>query len=202
MFNASSENLKSPKTYTFSYTVNEVKECPASRVIAQLTVYPPAQEGTPLPIKICSNEDFSVYQNINLFDRLEGEDSGGRWYDNNKTGEITSLTDSFINIERIYKKFGAGSYSFTYEVYPTNPICSKKTSTLEITIEEFIDYSNLVVDVTPDKRCIDQVKTTSFNAKLTQTPILMPDGYYRVYYNVSGFATDYDEIVEFKKGSC
>ncbi|MFK7049266.1 hypothetical protein FLACOL_02762 [Flavobacterium columnare] len=200
LFNASSENLKSPKTYTFSYTVNEVKECPASRVIAQLTVYPPAQEGTPLPIKICSNEDFSVYQNINLFDRLEGEDSGGRWYDNNKTGEITSLTDSFINIERIYKKFGAGSYSFTYEVYPTNPICSKKTSTLEITIEEFIDYSNLVLDVTPDKRCIDQVKTTSFNAKLTQTPILMPDGYYRVYYNVSGFASDYDEIVEFKKG--
>ncbi|AND65016.1 hypothetical protein AX766_11790 [Flavobacterium covae] len=202
-FDTSVENLKEPKTYTFSYTVNEVNECPASRAIAQLTVYPPAQKGTALPLKICDNEDFSVYQNINLFDRLEGEDPGGRWYDDNNTGELTSLSDSFINVERIYKKFGVGSYSFTYEVYPTNPICDKKTSVFVITIEKFIDYLNVSLVVTPNKRCIDEVQTTSFNAILSQNPVLIPDGNYLVTYNVAGDNGNYyntKQGIEFKKG--
>ncbi|QYS86167.1 gliding motility-associated C-terminal domain-containing protein [Flavobacterium oreochromis] len=198
-FDASSEKLNSPKTYTFSYTVNEITECPASRITAELTVYPPANSGTPLPLSICSNEDFSTYRNLNLFDRLEGEDQGGRWYDDNNTGELTSLTDSFINIEKIYNKFGAGIYSFTYEVYPTNPICFKKTSTFTIKIEDYIDYSKLSFTVTPDKRCIDQVPTTLFNVALSQKPVLMPDGNYTVTYKVSDLNPE-EIVVPFKNG--
>ena len=180
-------NVITATTFQFSYTLPAIGSCPANSVSAFLTIYPPAEPGTPTNLEFCSTEDLSPYANLNLYSLLNGEDGGGRWIDNSSTGELTSPTDSVISVPNIYANFGAGSYSFTYDVFPTNPICNRESATVTITIEDPIDYSNIILQVNSDI-CEEQIPTATYIAVLTQAPATVPNGTYDVTYTVSGQA--------------
>lgn len=186
--NPSSFNVTSATTYQFSYTLPAIGSCAANSVSAFLTVYPPAEPGTPTNLQFCSTQDLSSYSNLNLYSLLSGEDGGGRWIDNSGTGELTSPTDSVINLPNIYANFGAGVYSFTYEVFPSNPICNRESETVTITIEDPINYNNIALQVNSDI-CETQITSANYIAVLTQSPATVPDGTYNVTYTVSGQVT-------------
>ena len=183
--NPSSFNVITATTYQFSYTLPAIGSCAVNSVSAFLTVYPPAEPGTPMNLEFCSTQDLSPYANLNLYSLLTGEDGGGRWIDNSGTGELTTPTDSFINVPNIYANFGAGIYSFTYDVFPSNPICNRESSTVTITIEDPINYSNISLQVNSDI-CETQIASATYIAVLTQSPVTVPNGTYNVTYTVSG----------------
>jgi len=65
--NPSSFNVTVGTTYQFSYTLPAVGTCAANSVSAFLTVFPPAEPGTPNNLEICSSAGFAAYTNLNLF---------------------------------------------------------------------------------------------------------------------------------------
>lgn len=197
--NPSSFNVNVITVYNLTYTIPALGPCPESSIDVNLTLVPPVDAGTPQSIDLCSNVDFSLYTNVNLYDQLSGEDSGGTWTDNNGTGELANSLDSFINIQNIYNNFGAGSYSFTYRVIPISPICDEKTSVVTIRIEDPIDYSGIVFQVNTDV-CLDQVNSSTFTGVLTQSPALIPNGAYYITYTISGQAATVTETVFFNNG--
>ncbi len=133
IFNAESAGAG---TYTFTYTVGQVKTCTSRFATVILEVHRAPIPGDDADIIICTTDNLTAYTNINLFDHIDGEDDGGLWFDNNGTGEITSLSDSEINIQEIFNNFGSGIYSFTYEVFPTHGICSEESATVNIILPE------------------------------------------------------------------
>lgn len=198
IFSPSAANVFVPTTFEFTYTVPALGTCPASSITAFLTVYPKARPGFSQNLELCSTADLSPYTSLSLFSLLNGEDAGGRWIDNSSTGELTFPSDSVINVQNIYNNFGAGSYSFTYEVMPSNPICTKQSSTVSVIIEKYIDYSNISLQVNPDA-CVNEISSTVFTAVLTQNPVLVPNGAYNVIYNVNGQSTP-SKVVSFVNG--
>ncbi|SHI49621.1 gliding motility-associated C-terminal domain-containing protein [Flavobacterium terrae] len=197
--NPSSFNVTAITVYNLTYTIPALGPCPESSISVNLTLVPPVDAGTPQDINLCSNADLSLYTNVNLYNLLTGEDSGGTWTDNNGTGELSNPSDSFINIQNIYNNFGAGTYSFTYKVLPISPICDFKTSVVRITIEDPIDYSGILLQVDTDV-CQNQVASSTFTGVLTQSPVLVPNGTYDVTYTVSGQATPVTITVTFNNG--
>ncbi|RXR21308.1 gliding motility-associated C-terminal domain-containing protein [Flavobacterium amnicola] len=197
--NPSSFNVTVGTTYQFSYTLPAVGTCAANSVSAFLTVFPPAEPGTPNNLEICSSAGFAAYTNLNLFSLLTGEDPGGSWDENSGTNELTSISDSFINVQNIYNTLGAGVYTFTYEVRPSNPICTVENATVTVTIEDPVDYTGIVLNVSPDI-CQDQIATAVYTATIAQTPALIPNGTYNVTYIVSGQVTPITIPVTFTGG--
>lgn len=195
----SSFNVTTITVYNLTYTVPALGPCPESSINVNLTLVPPVDAGTPQNIQLCSTADLSLYTNVNLYNLLTGEDSGGTWTDNSGTGELTNPSDSFINIQNIYNNFGAGTYSFTYKVLPISPICDFKTSVVRIIIEDPIDYSGIILQVNTDV-CQNQLSSAVFTAVLTQSPALVPNGTYDVTYTVSGQATPITLTVTFSNG--
>jgi len=197
--NPSSFNVTVGTTYEFSYTLPAVGTCPPNSTSAFLTVFPPAEPGTPDNLEICSSDGFAAYTNVNLFSLLTGEDAGGSWDENSGTNELTTLSDSFINVQNIYNTLGAGTYTFTYEVRPSNPICSLESATVTVTIEDPVDYTGITLNVSPDI-CEDQIATAVYTATISQTPVLIPNGSYNVTYIVSGQVTPITIPVTFTGG--
>lgn len=197
--NPSSFNVTVGTTYEFSYTLAAVGTCPAHSVSAFLTVFPPAEPGTPDNLEICSSDGFAAYTNVDLFSLLTGEDAGGSWDENSGTNELTTISDSFINVQNIYNTFGAGTYTFTYEVRPSNPICTIESATVTVTIEDPVDYTGITLNVVSDI-CEDQMATATYTATITQTPVLIPNGSYNVTYIVSGQVTPVTTAVTFTSG--
>ena len=186
-FNPSAVVQDDPVTIKFTYTVDQVDTCPSQKVDLELTVHPPAFAGTPVDINLCSTDDLTKFTNVNLFDQLIGEDEGGKWHDDNATGEITSLLDSTINVEEIYKKFGQGVYGFTYTVSPKNKfICPDRSKTVYVRIETYIDYANIDLTINPEKICFNELNQTTFNATIRQNPVKMPDGDYVINIGLTG----------------
>ncbi|UOB16361.1 gliding motility-associated C-terminal domain-containing protein [Abyssalbus ytuae] len=125
-----------PGTYYFTYTVSSVETCPEEVAQVILEVHRAPRAGTALDFIICENDDMSVYTNLNLFDRLIGEDGNGVWADLsfNSTNQITDPYDSTINVEEIYNNFGPGIYQFSYTVYPTHGICNPEVTIVKVII--------------------------------------------------------------------
>ncbi len=132
-FNAS---MVDPGIYTFTYTVGIVDTCSEEISNVVLEIHRNANPGTPIPLNLCESDDMSMYTNVNLHDRLIGEDSNGIWSDDNSTGQLSGSLDTTINIEEVYNTFGPGEYSYTYTVFPSHPVCEDRTSTVIIFIEE------------------------------------------------------------------
>lgn len=197
--NPSSFNVTAITVYNLTYTVPALGSCPESSISVNITLVPPVDAGTPQDIQLCSTANLSLYTNVNLYNLLTGEDSGGTWTDNSATGELSNPTDSFINIQNIYNNFGAGTYSFTYKVLPISPICDQKTSVVRVIIEDPIDYSGILLQVNTDV-CENQVTSATFTGVLTQSPVLVPNGTYNVTYIVSGQATPVTVTVTFSNG--
>lgn len=181
IFNATVPGLG---TFNFTYTMPAIGGCPAVSSTATVTVYRVPIPGIPARIILCSTADFTELTNVNLFDYLAGEDSGGQWSESG-TSELSDPFDPFINIENIYNTFGVGTYSFTYTVYPTNPVCEIKKATVVLVIEDPLDFTGAEFTVGPDI-CENQISGTTFSATLTQGNILNPVGAYKIFYTVSG----------------
>ncbi|WP_067150806.1 gliding motility-associated C-terminal domain-containing protein [Pseudotamlana agarivorans] len=163
-------------TYTFTYTVPAVSNCPERTAIIDVEVRRSPNPGTPLNLNLCETDDMSGLTNLNLFTRLIDADTNGEWTDANAipTGEITNGTDYEINVQNIYNNFGAGMYFFTYKVLPEHPICDERAATVVICIEKQL---NLEATVTVD---CNGIVVLNYNSTL------LSNGVYNLSYTISG----------------
>src|SRR5690606_8205357 len=115
---------------------------------------------------------------------LTEPDANGQWTEGS-TSELASPFDSFINVENIYNTQGAGTYAFTYTVYPTNPVCDIATATVEIITEELLDLSGGTLEINSDI-CEDELEDATFTAILTQGTQNIPNGTYQITLDISG----------------
>lgn len=127
-----------PGIYIFTYTVPEVNGCSSRTATVVLEVHPPANAGIATSLIFCTNDDFSAYTNFDLKGQLVGEDPNGTWSEVG-TNQLSDLNDSFINIEELNTNFGYGTYSFTYTVFPSHPVCEEKEVTVNIDILPVLD---------------------------------------------------------------
>lgn len=174
-------------TFQFTYTIPAIGSCPVRSSTAFVTVYRAPVAGTPNDLLLCNTDNLATYSNLDLNNLLVGEDSGGRWTDvtNPTTGQITFLTDHNVNVQTIYNTFGPGTYSFTYTVLPSNPICDRKTSTVKIIIEKQLDFTGATLIINSDI-CESSIPTAVYTATLTQGAQPIPNGQYNVTYQVNG----------------
>ena len=170
--------------YHFTYTMPAVGGCPAMSSTAVVTVYRLPFPGIPARALICTTVDFSLLTDVNLYDFLAGEDEGGMWSENG-TSEFSDPFEGHIDIQNIYNTFGLGSYNFTYTVYPTNPVCEIKRATVQIIIEEPLDFTGAVLTVNTDI-CENEMAGATYSATLTQGNIVNPIGAYKIFYTVTG----------------
>lgn len=175
-------------TYNFTYTVPGVGSCPATSETVTVTIHRKPEPGQGQQFGYCDNEDFSDRTNLNLQDILSGEDPFGIWNDNSGTGQITGFFDAFINLQEVVDTYGPGEYSYTYTVYPSNPICQIETATITFVIEANIDYTGATLVVNSDI-CEDEMDTATYQAILTQGMAAVPDGNYEFVYSITGPAS-------------
>lgn len=127
-----------PGIYIFTYTVDAVNSCTSRTATVVLEVHPPANAGIATSVTFCTNDNFSGYTNFDLNGQLSGEDPNGTWSEVG-TNQLSDLNDSIINIEELNNNFGYGTYSFTYTVFPTHPVCEEKEVTVNIDILPVLD---------------------------------------------------------------
>ncbi|WP_298157293.1 gliding motility-associated C-terminal domain-containing protein [Flavobacterium sp.] len=178
-------------TYSFTYTMSAIGSCPApAPVTAVVTVYRAPVPGTPVPLILCEDADFSLYTNLNLFDQLSGEDANGRWSegDSGSTGQISGPFDSVINLQEVFNTYGPGKYQYKYTVFPENPVCTRKIATIDIIIEEILDFTGATLTVNSDI-CEDEIATASYSVVLTPGNEPKPYSDYSVDYHVTGPTT-------------
>ncbi|MBF7090162.1 gliding motility-associated C-terminal domain-containing protein [Flavobacterium sp. ALJ2] len=174
-------------TYQFTYSFPAIGDCagPVSSTVF-VTVYRAPEAGLPDNMQLCDSDDLSIYSNLDLNSRLSGEDANGEWTDNENTGEITSIKDHFIDVQKIYNTLGEGTYSFTYTVSNTpHPICKIDLATVRIRIEKRIDLRGATLVVSSDICELDMLRAT-YSAKLTSGAQVIPDGQYNITYKISG----------------
>ena len=175
-------------TYEYTYSINAIGSCAApapSKVF--VTIFRSPFPGIPSDLKLCSNQ-LSSYTNLNLNDRLTGEDAGGIWTEST-TDEIDNndSTDSRINIQNIYNTNGPGTYRFTYTTPTANNVCVDQYSFVDIIIEKQLDYTGATLTVnTPI--CENEIGSTSISATLKDV-INIPNGTYTITYTISGNGT-------------
>ena len=187
-------------TYSYTYTVQSPagSTCPSSRSsTVRVSIFRGPEPGIPTDLNLCSN-DVGAYTNLNLFDQLAGEDAGGTWSDSG-VGEITSPTDSNINIQNIYNTRGAGVYTFTYTVLSNSLVCENQSSSVTITIEQILDFTGTTLVVNSDI-CENTIPTATYNAVLTQGTIPIANGSYDITYLISGSVTPVTITANFVSG--
>lgn len=162
--------------YTFTYTTPNFNGCPARSATIDVEVRRSPNPGNPLNLYLCETDDLSGLTELNLFSRLEGEDTNGEWTDVNEipTGEISSGTDFVIDVQNIYNNFGSGSYEFTYRVLPSHPICEEQQTTFVLCIEK-----QLILDGSANVACDGNV-TLIYDNKL------LNNGAYSLSYSITG----------------
>lgn len=169
-------------THSFTYTMPAIDTCPAQSSTVSVTVFLPPEPGTPSLLLLCSSDNLALYNDFDLNSKLDGEDSGGIWSEAG-TSEISGILDSKVNVQNLYNVFGAGVYSFTYSVFPDNPICSIKQSTVHIIIEEQLDFTGATLVVNSDI-CENEIPSANYNAVLTKGIKNVPNGNYYVEYSI------------------
>jgi hypothetical protein len=176
------------RTYSYTYTVYSPagSTCPASQSsTVKVAIYRNPVPGTPENLPICSDQ-VNLHTNLDLNSRLSGQDPGGTWSESG-TNEISSKTDSFINVQNIYNTLGEGKYSFIYKVVTTDPtLCSDQRATVDIIIEKKLDFTGTKLVVSSDI-CENEISTATYTATLTQGPLAITDGSYDITYSISGF---------------
>lgn len=184
--------------YSFTYVMPGIGSCPTMSSTCMVTVYRVPFPGIPSRVLICDDIDFSQLTNVNLLDFLAGPDPNGRWTEDG-TSELLNPFDSFINIQNIYNTFGVGNYFFTYTVFPSNPVCEKKSATIEIIIEHLLDFTGATFVVNSDI-CEDEIGSASYTAILNQGFLPIPDGTYKVEYTITGNAATLVATADFLNG--
>ena len=172
-------------TFQYTYTVPAVTACspvnPSSTVI--VTIFRAPDPGTPRDLLLCGTTDLGAYTNLDLHTLLAGEDSGGEW----RGIGLTSLTDHEVNLQDVFDTHGPGTYNYTYTVlsYPDNRICPDETAVISITLEKRLDFTGATIVVDSDI-CEDRIATATYSAQIVQGPEVIPDGAYKITFNVSG----------------
>lgn len=172
-------------TFQYTYTVPPVLACspnsPSSTVIVTIRKAP--EVGKARNLLLCAETDLASYTNLDLSTRLVGQDSGGEW----RGPGLTSLSDNFVNLQEVYDAGGPGDYTYTYTVYaaPNNKVCPDKTEPIVITIEKRLDFTGAKIEVIKDI-CEPDISTATYSAVLTRGSQPIPNGQYRVTFNVSG----------------
>ncbi|APQ17925.1 gliding motility-associated C-terminal domain-containing protein [Maribacter hydrothermalis] len=161
--------------YIFTYTVPAVNSCAARTATVVLEVHPPAEPGIANSVTFCANDDLSAYTNFDLYGQLTGEDPNGTWSENG-TGQLSDLNDSFINIEELNTNFGYGTYSFTYTVYPSHPVCEKREATVNIDI-----LPVLVGTITADDICLGY----DYEVNLAYDDTMLHNGSFLIEYTIN-----------------
>ncbi|PZX92626.1 hypothetical protein DOS84_14305 [Flavobacterium aquariorum] len=190
----------SGNTYPYTYTVSSPLGSTCNSSVSStvnVSIFRGPESGTPTNLQLCSDV-LGTYTNFDLFGQLSGEDIGGVWTDAG-LGEITSATDSNINIQNIYNTRGPGVYRFTYTVLSNYLVCSDKSSFVDITIEKQLDFTGATLVVNPDI-CENEIPTASYSAVLTQGAQAITNGSYVVTYTISGVATPIQTTQNFSGG--
>ncbi|WP_026704494.1 gliding motility-associated C-terminal domain-containing protein [Flavobacterium soli] len=181
IFNATAVEIG---TYSFTYTMPEIGTCPATSSTAIITVHRAPEPGEGGELLLCETDDMTIYTNFDLFSLLSEADLNGQWSETTTT-ELASPFDSFVNVENIFNTQGPGTYTFTYTVYPTNPVCSIETETVEIIIEELIDLTGGTLEINSDI-CEDELEDAIFTAVLSQGNKPITDGTYQITVEIAG----------------
>ncbi|GGF29824.1 gliding motility-associated C-terminal domain-containing protein [Flavobacterium limi] len=174
-----------PGTYKFTYSIAAIGSCPAVSSTGFVTFFRSPEPGKATPLILCEDSDFSIYSNLDLNDRIAGEDSGGTWTDINGTGQITFIKDHNINVQQIFNNYGIGEYNFAYTVLPTSPVCKIETTVVRIKIEKKYDFTGATLEVRKDI-CESDIRTADYLVILNQGIQNIPNGQYFVTYSVSG----------------
>jgi gliding motility-associated-like protein len=172
--------------YPFTYTMPAIGTCPAMSSTAVITVFREPKSGTSSRLLLCATDGLSAYTNVDLNTLLSGQDANGTWTDDSGTGELTFAGDHFVNAQRIYTRLGLGVFRFTYTVLSTkNSICPNALTTVEIRIEEKLDFTGAKIKLNSNI-CETEISTATYSATITKETAIIPDGSYYVSFNVSG----------------
>ncbi|RZJ54203.1 MAG: T9SS type B sorting domain-containing protein [Flavobacterium sp.] len=174
-------------TYQFTYTMPAIGTCPAVSSTAVITIFKAPESGVAKDLLLCASNGLSGYTNYDLFSALSGQDSGGVWRDVNarSTGELTSLGDHVIDVQKIYDRFGQGDFYFTYTVASTNPICQDVQSTVRVHLEDKLDFTGATMKVNDDI-CETEIPNATYSVRINKGPAAIPNGSYYVTFRVSG----------------
>nr|WP_315202374.1 gliding motility-associated C-terminal domain-containing protein [uncultured Flavobacterium sp.] len=186
-------------TYSYKYTINAIGSCPKVSSQVAVSIYRTPEPGLPSNLELCSNQ-LSAYTNINLYNQLSGEDTGGTWTESG-TSELSNSTDSTIDIQNIYNTKGPGYYRFTYTVKPPkdDQVCSDQSATIIIAIGEQLDFTGATLTVHPDPVCENNLATTIYTGILTRGTNPIANGTYRVYYTIAGVGS-FSTVQNFSSG--
>lgn len=188
------DQYKTKTTLNFIYTVPAVLACSPDEksTNVQVTIYIAPEAGEPQHLELCGTTDLAAYTDLNLNDRLTGEDPDGTW-----TGiGITSPTDHNINLQELFDANGPGEYSYTYTVLavPNSFICPDDNATVKILLEKRLDFTGAKITVSKDI-CESEIATATYSAKITQGPDSIPNGVYDVSFSVVGPGASGSETV-------
>lgn len=172
-------------TFQFTYTMPAIGTCPSMSSTAKVTVFRAPVSGTANSLTLCGSDGLTAYTDYDLFNSLSGEDGGGVWVENSNTGELTTVGDHYIDIQKIYNRFGAGNYFFTYTVASPNPICPNESTSIRIRLERKLDFTGAKIEVSSDI-CETEIATARYSATITKGPAAIPNGTYYVTFSVSG----------------
>lgn len=178
------ENIQG--TFQFTYTMPAIGTCPAMSSTAIITIFRSPEPGDPRSLSLCGTDGLAAYTNYDLNNLLIGQDADGVWFDLSNTGELTSSTDHFVDLQKIYNTKGDGIYSYSYKVASTNPICSDRETIVRIRLEKKLDFTGAKVEIDPPYLCEKNIATATYSVKITKGPAAIPNTTYFVTYRVSG----------------
>ncbi|MBA4746714.1 MAG: gliding motility-associated C-terminal domain-containing protein [Muricauda sp.] len=176
-----------PGEYVFTYTVPAVDACPGMQSTVNLEVHEAPNSGEPINLVVCTTDDLSGYTHLDLNDLLSNEDANGIWTEVG-TDQIDDFTDHFVNVEEINANHGYGSYSFTYTVQPSHPVCPEHFTEVFIIILPTLSGS-----MDSQNYCSE----TDYEVTLNYDASLLPPGQYEIEYSVDsseGIQSDFTNI--------
>ncbi|MEO1010951.1 MAG: gliding motility-associated C-terminal domain-containing protein [Bacteroidota bacterium] len=184
-----------PGIYTFTHTVPAIGSCPSRNIDLILEVHEAANAGEGSGISFCVTEDLSAFTMFDLNSLLsdpDGEPIGlGTWSEGPETNQLENGADSFVNIGEIRDNAGVGSYTFTYTVNPSHPICTPQTSTVTIEIDPVLQGT---MEVQAANFCTAQ---NNFRINITSyDQTLLNPGDYLVDYEITSGATTENGVDE------
>lgn len=173
--------------YEFTYTMPAIGTCPAMSSTTVITVARAPKPGIAINLPLCASDGLSAYRNFDLNNLIKDQDPGGTWRDGNRisTGELTFAGDRFVDVEKIYDRFGEGYYYFAYKVLSSNPICSDQERTAWIKLEKKLDFTGATVTVNSDI-CETEIGTANYSVTIKKGAAAIPNGAYSVTFRVSG----------------
>ena len=173
-------------THSYTYTMKAIGTCSAKSSTVNVSIFRAPRPGNGSALLLCSTDNLGLYADLDLNTKVTGADPDGVWSESGTT-ELSDANDTRINVQNIYNTLGAGIYRFNYTVFPTNPICEPKVSTVTIVIEEQLDLTGASLVINSDI-CENEITTATYNAVLTKGIKNVPNGLYKVEYTISGVA--------------